>query len=68
MKNYFFCVVLFFIVSSCGIFGNEKVVPNESAVLSGPPLADLGRGSLLGQPQPPVQLACRIIDKTRHLK
>ena len=39
MKNYFFCVGLFFIVSSCGIFGNEKVVPNESAVLSGPPLA-----------------------------
>ena len=39
MKNYFFCVVLFFIVSSCGIFGDEKVVPNESAVLSGPPLA-----------------------------
>ena len=39
MKNYFFVVGLFFIVSSCGIFGNEKVVPNESAVLSGPPLA-----------------------------
>jgi len=39
MKNYFFCVGLFFIVSSCGIFGDEKVVPNESAVLSGPPLA-----------------------------
>ena len=39
MKNYFFCVVLFFIVSSCGIFGDEKVVPNENAVLSGPPLA-----------------------------
>ena len=38
MKNYFFCVVLFFIVSSCGIFGDEKVVPNEAAVLSGPPL------------------------------
>lgn len=38
IKNYFFCVVLFFIISSCGIFGDEKVVPNESAVLSGPPL------------------------------
>ena len=26
MKNYFFCVGLFFIVSSCGIFGDEKIL------------------------------------------
>jgi len=37
IKKYFFFIVFLLILNACGI-GQEKVVPNEAAVLSGPPL------------------------------
>ena len=39
MKKYFIFISFFFIISSCGLIGNEKIMPNENAVLSGPPLS-----------------------------
>ena len=38
-NRYFVFLTSLFILNSCGLIGDKKVTPNESAVLSGPPLA-----------------------------